>query len=263
MPLPQRALRVLVAEDTPANQRAAVHVLSKRGHDVVVAETGAEALAQVKAQEFDVVLMDVQMPVMDGLQATAAIRDLADPCKAKLPIIAMTAHTLKEDRELCLAGGMDGYISKPLDRDELVEMVERLADGAAFRVGKAVSGPAAVGAHHSRVFDLGEALSRCDEDYDLLRDVVSCLFDEADLRLEQMQVALERLDAESIHATAHRLKGTLLYLAAAPATKELQRLEEMGRSGDLAGAAQVIETFGREVQRLKEVLAVHRRPPAP
>ncbi len=131
---PFRVLRVLLAEDTPANQKLVTYVLSKRGHSVEVAQNGKQALEAVEQQDFDVVLMDVQMPLMDGFQATQAIRKLAIPKKARLPIIAMTAHALKGDSERCLGAGMDGYISKPVKGEELIELVERLA-GTAESVG--------------------------------------------------------------------------------------------------------------------------------
>ena len=127
--VPSRLLRVLLAEDTPANQRVVTHVLGKRGHSVEVAENGQQALDAVGRQDFDVLLMDVQMPVMDGFAATQAIRKLADPQKAHLPIIAMTAHALKGDAERCLGAGMDGYLSKPVKGQELIELIERLAVG--------------------------------------------------------------------------------------------------------------------------------------
>jgi CheY-like chemotaxis protein len=103
------------------------YILGKRGHTVEVVQNGQQALEAAARQDFDAVLMDVQMPVMDGFLATQAIRTLADPKKARLPIIAMTAHALKGDAERCLKAGMDGYISKPVKAEELIEMVERLA----------------------------------------------------------------------------------------------------------------------------------------
>ena len=106
---------MLLAEDTPANQKLVVYLLGKRGHTIEIAENGRQALELVGQQDFDVVLMDVQMPEMDGFQATAAIRKLDDPQKARLPIIAMTAHALKGDRERCLAAGMD-WLSQQADQ---------------------------------------------------------------------------------------------------------------------------------------------------
>ncbi|MGO8752843.1 MAG: response regulator [Thermoguttaceae bacterium] len=126
-PAPSRLLRLLLAEDTPANQKLVTYILSKRGHSVEVVQNGQQALEAVGRRDFDAVLMDVQMPVMDGFQATQTIRKLADPKKARLPIIAMTAHALKGDAERCLRAGMDGYISKPVKGEELIELVERMA----------------------------------------------------------------------------------------------------------------------------------------
>jgi PAS domain S-box-containing protein len=122
-----RPLRILLAEDTPANQKLVVQILAKRGHIVKTASDGQEALALLQEEDFDVVLMDVQMPQMDGFQATAIIRQWAPP-KAHVPIIAMTAHALKGDQERCLAAGMDSYVSKPINSRELVELVERAAN---------------------------------------------------------------------------------------------------------------------------------------
>jgi PAS domain S-box-containing protein len=124
---PSRTLHVLLAEDTPANQKLVSHVLGRRGHTVEVASNGQIALTLLRQQEFDLLLMDVQMPVMDGIQATVEIRKLADPHKARVPIVAMTAHALKGDAERCLTAGMDAYLSKPIRAAELIEMVERLA----------------------------------------------------------------------------------------------------------------------------------------
>jgi CheY-like chemotaxis protein len=128
LPVPRQILRVLLAEDTPANQKLVRHVLGSRGHNIEIAENGQQALGLVQQQDFDVVLMDVQMPEMDGFEATGAIRKLNDSKKASLPIIAMTAHALKGDQERCLAAGMDCYLSKPIKGEELIELVERLAE---------------------------------------------------------------------------------------------------------------------------------------
>jgi CheY-like chemotaxis protein len=128
---PSRLLHLLLAEDTPANQRVVTYILGKRGHTVEVVQDGQQALDAVARRDFDAVLMDVQMPVMDGFLATQAIRALADPKKARLPIIAMTAHALKGDAARCLTAGMDGYISKPVKAEELIELIERLVGEAA------------------------------------------------------------------------------------------------------------------------------------
>ena len=127
-PVPCRPLQVLLAEDTRANQKLVQRILDTRGHSVEIAENGRQALQRLAEQDFDVVLMDVQMPEMDGFQATAEIRKLTDCRKARLPIVAMTAHALKGDQERCLAAGMDCYLSKPIRAEELIETVERLGE---------------------------------------------------------------------------------------------------------------------------------------
>jgi two-component system sensor histidine kinase/response regulator len=121
-----RSLHVLLAEDNAVNQRLVARILQKRGHRVVVAETGAAALGALQKERFDIALMDVQMPHMDGFEATAAIRAAEMRTGTHLPIVALTAHAMKGDAERCLAAGMDGYISKPIDPEKLIAVIERL-----------------------------------------------------------------------------------------------------------------------------------------
>ncbi|HEX2694352.1 MAG TPA: response regulator, partial [Acidobacteriota bacterium] len=119
-------LRILLAEDNPINQKVAVHILEKRGHRVRTAGNGNEVLDALDAEEFDVILMDVQMPVLDGFEATARIREREKRTRRHVPVIALTAHALKEDRKRCLAAGMDDYVSKPLKPEELFRTLDRV-----------------------------------------------------------------------------------------------------------------------------------------
>ena len=134
----RRKFHILLAEDNPINQKLAVRLIEKRGHTLVVASNGREALAALEEQAFDLVLMDVQMPEMDGFEATAAIRDREKTTGKHIPIIAMTAHAMKGDRERCLAAGMDSYISKPVNVEELFETIRSLGSNTS------VAGPIAV-----------------------------------------------------------------------------------------------------------------------
>jgi CheY-like chemotaxis protein len=127
LPAPQHHLRILLAEDNAINQRLALRLLEKCGHRVAVTANGREALAALDNGEFDVVLMDIQMPDMDGFEAAAAIRSREKLIGRHLSIIAMTAHAMTGDRERCLDAGMDGYISKPIHRTELLQTLSRLA----------------------------------------------------------------------------------------------------------------------------------------
>lgn len=123
--------KVLLAEDNLVNQKVAVRFLEKRGHTVVLAESGEKALDAWRKQAFDIILMDVQMPEMDGFEATSRIREHEKSTGKHIPIIALTAHAMVGDRERCLAAGMDGYVSKPINADDLFAAIERLLPAAA------------------------------------------------------------------------------------------------------------------------------------
>lgn len=125
-----RSLRVLLAEDTALNQKLIAAIMKKRGHSIDIVENGADAVEAVASRNYDVVLMDVQMPEMDGYQATAQIRTLPDPAKSQIPIIAMTAHAMVGDREQCIAAGMNSYVSKPIQIYDLIDLVEKLGNAS-------------------------------------------------------------------------------------------------------------------------------------
>ena len=118
-----RQLRILLAEDNAVNQKLATRLLEREGHDVHVVQNGQEALEAIAIGQFDVVLMDVQMPEMDGIEATSVIRTIEAAKGGHLPIVAMTAHAMRGDRERCIQAGMDGYVSKPIDRRELENLL--------------------------------------------------------------------------------------------------------------------------------------------
>jgi CheY-like chemotaxis protein/HPt (histidine-containing phosphotransfer) domain-containing protein len=231
-----------------------------------VANNGQQALESLQERDFDVVLMDVQMPIMDGFLATHEIRRLPDKAKARVPIIAMTAHALKGDQERCLAAGMDGYISKPVKGEELIDLVEQLAQQhGKFRedvpeqlAEDHLSGDTMQSAS-DKVFDLTEAVNHCSGNYDLFTEMVEYLFEEADPLLQRMRAAYAAGNAEEVGKAAHRLKGTVLYLSAQPLLNAAVRLEEMGRKGNIADAAAAIEHLARELEALKTAIAVHRR----
>ena len=264
-PAPSRVLHLLLAEDTLANQKLVAYILNYRGHSVKVVENGQQACEAVQREEFDAVLMDVQMPVLDGFQATRAIRTLQDTKKARLPIVAMTAHALKGDAERCLAAGMSGYLSKPIKGEDLLAIVERLTeptpcDPLAWAAAPAESPPATEAESATapaRVFDLDKAVQRCFGKYAIFQDMVRCLFDEADPLLERMRTALADGNVVELRNAAHRLKGTVGYLGAAPATNAVHQVEQLGIDGELAGAAEAIRQIEEQLAILKQVLEPH------
>lgn len=272
-----RRLRILLAEDTPANQKLAVHILSRRGHAVEVAQNGQEAVQWLCHERFDLVLMDVQMPVMDGFQATAEIRRMPSSANARIPIIAMTAHALKGDQELCLDAGMDAYISKPINGRELIALVEHLANQACAQdrlPPESLKAPEAVGFVSADAsprepsprgetvdFDFDVAVQKCFGKYELFQEMVACFLGEVDQLAEQMRVALAEGDGEETYRAAHRLKNTVVYLGATSAVEATTQVERFCLAGNLTAASQALDALEQQLSRLKPVLAEYRHKP--
>jgi two-component system, sensor histidine kinase and response regulator len=236
------SLRILLAEDNPVNQQLAVRLLEKRGHRVVVAPDGGEALRVLARDAFDLILMDVQMPGVDGLEATAMIREREQATGKHIPIIAMTARAMKEDREACLAAGMDGYVAKPISPTALFEQIE------ALRSSRGTS-PATVGV------DLADLLARCDGDERLLRELVTIFLEDYPARLAAVQAAARRRDAGALQAAAHALTGGAGNFGAREAVEAAQQLEFMARDGDLAGVEPALAKLERRMTQLTVELA--------
>jgi PAS domain S-box-containing protein len=245
----QRLLRLLLAEDNPVNQRLAVSLLEKRGHQVVVTGTGREALEALEGQSFDAVLMDVQMPEMDGFEATAAIRARESATGAHTPIIAMTAHALKGDRERCLAEGMDDYVSKPLRPQELFEVLDRL--GSATAVNAADSEAAA----RPSAFDLAMALGRVDGDAELLKELAGLFLDECPQRMAEIHRAILERDASGLRKSAHALRGSVANFGAPAATEAAGRLEKGGHDQDWGDAEPAWAALKEAIGELTPALA--------
>ncbi len=205
-----RSLRLLLAEDNPVNQRLAVSLLEKRGHRIVVAGTGREALAALDDGPFDAVLMDVQMPEMDGFEATAAIRARESATGAHIPIVAMTAHALQGDRERCLAAGMDAYIAKPLRPQELFDLLAGLLHSASPAEPPPLHGTAAP----PDGFDMAEALERVDGDMELMKELAGLFLGECPRRMEDIHRSIARRDGPELQQAAHYLKGSVGNLGA-------------------------------------------------
>jgi CheY-like chemotaxis protein len=242
----RRRLRVLLAEDNAINRELVVRLLSKRGHAVVVAANGKQAVSALETQSFDVVLMDVQMPEMDGFEATAAIRQKERANGTHVPIIALTAHAMKGDRERCLAGGMDGYIAKPVQAEELIKAVEGL-DGNSPATGKTSD-------LTKEVVDREVALARVDGDEGLLADLAKLFCEESPKLLFAVQDAVAKRDTAALKRAAHSLKGSISTFAARDATEAALRLEDLARSGELAGAEDAYRLLVAQVETLKQAL---------
>jgi CheY-like chemotaxis protein/HPt (histidine-containing phosphotransfer) domain-containing protein len=246
---PRRPLRILVAEDNLVNRTLVTTLLKKRGHRVTAVENGRAAVESIDTspRRFDVALLDIQMPEMSGLEATAAIRDREGRSRRRLPIVALTAHAMQGDRERCLDAGMDGYLSKPIDVDELLETVERFGGArngpprsAKTRASKT---PATV------VFDEQAALAYTGSDRRLLAEVIALFQSDSPSYMRRLDTALRRRDGEALRMAAHGLKGALATVGSARGRELCADLELKGRTRRFAEA-------GATVVRLRDHLKV-------
>jgi CheY-like chemotaxis protein/anti-sigma regulatory factor (Ser/Thr protein kinase) len=240
-----RPLRILVAEDTPFNQKFILRLLERWGHAAVLAQNGREAVEAFAKGGFDIVLMDVQMPEMDGLEAAAAIRGLEDAHGRRTPIVAMTAHAIKGDRERCLAAGMDDYVSKPIDAAILKRIIEqRVAALSPNGVEKDIS-----------VSETASALlTAFDNDWSFLSEVVEVFFSDYPQQFETMGRAAGSGDSAAFRRAAHSLKGMLRNFRAEIAAEKAFELEKMGEAGTLTGTESLIDALKQLVKDLEREL---------
>jgi len=253
-----RGLHVLVAEDNPVNQRLTVALLRKSGHRATVAENGLAAVEAFQREAFDLVLMDLQMPELCGLDATARIRASEQRSGGHVPIIAVTAHAMAGDRERCLAGGMDAYLSKPLHPDRLIAAIDALVrtdDPGKASAAKAKDGPEGLAVHLAGSdsdtlaavgIDRADLLESLEGDEDLLRELVGIFLSDTPKLREAIRAALERGDSVTVAQTAHRLRGSVGVFQANGALATAQALEHLAAKGELQEAARYLpELEGR------------------
>ncbi|HDI59332.1 MAG TPA: response regulator [Desulfobacteraceae bacterium] len=244
----QYDLRVLLAEDNAINRKVAVHMLEKSGCRVTPVANGLEALEKLASETFDVVLMDVQMPEMDGLAATRAIRAASAPYR-DVPIIAMTAHALEGDREMCLEAGMNDYLSKPIRARDLLATLARWTGRPA--PGEAVQETASNPSEDlPSPIDLRRALEQTMENRDLLADLLEEFDAMLAAEIPLLQEAAENHRAEALAQRAHRLKGAAANLYIETVRQIAESLEAKAKKGEFNGAAQLLEALAAESDRL-------------
>jgi CheY-like chemotaxis protein len=246
----QRPLRILLAEDNPVNQRVALYLLQKAGHSALAVGNGKEALEALQRETFDLALMDIQMPEMDGLEATGAIRAEEARTGRHLPIIAMTAHAIKGDRERCLEAGMDDYVSKPIQAAALLRAIDSISLDTPL-----APQPETDTAAKDCVFDHASALDRMNGDEEVLSEIISLFLGDVPCQLDKIRQAIGQRDAKSLHAAAHSLKGAAGCLGGRQAATAAFRLEEMGEQADFSQAAEAFATLEREIQRLADAIS--------
>jgi PAS domain S-box-containing protein len=259
----RRRLRILLAEDNAVNRRVAVGLLEKRGYEVITATNGVEVLAYLERGTVDAILMDVQMPEMGGLEATAAIRAREQASGGRLPIIAMTAHAMKGDRERCLEAGMDDYVSKPVKPSDLYAALERAVPRGAGHEAAPVSAativpvapvPMAGGADDPPV-DRAQLLERLEGDTALMEEIIHLYHESCPELVNDLKDSVSRRDAGAIYRAAHSLKGMVAHFGAPAATQALIDIEAMGRAGRLEELDRSLATALAEIARLTEALS--------
>jgi len=225
---PFRKTRVLLAEDNKVNQMLAVALLKKRGYDVTVADNGREAFDLVQRSEFDVVLMDVQMPELDGFEVTALVRASEADSSRRLPIIAVTAHAMEGDRQRCLEAGMDDYVGKPIDPDKLEAAIQRWTGTLPDF-------------EHSRALDLAEG------DESVLESIVKLFLQQTPDRLEAIHRALDARDAASVETTADLMEKSAVALAMPRLRDVAHRIAVLGKRGELGQATKLVSELDEAV----------------
>jgi two-component system sensor histidine kinase/response regulator len=246
--VPRRPLNVLVAEDSPVNSKLLTTILEKQGHRVTAVEDGRAALNALSGSEFDIVLMDVQMPVLDGISVVRAVRAKEGESAPRLPIIAVTAHAMASDRERCLSAGFDGYVTKPIRVPELFDQVGRLVSMSMLPQDPEIEPVVSEGARTAtfKILNPGSAVARAGGDAELARELASMLLEEGPQRLVELRKALAASDGAAFGRVAHTLKGHADHSGAKTAFEIARDLERAGKAGALDGAGPKVEALEAE-----------------
>jgi CheY-like chemotaxis protein/HPt (histidine-containing phosphotransfer) domain-containing protein len=239
-------LKILVAEDTPFNQTFILRLLEKNGFHPTLVENGRQAVDRFEPDTFDIILMDVQMPEMDGFEATREIRKLEEQSGGHIPIIAMTAYATEGDRERCLAAGMDDYVSKPISAAKLFEAIAAL-------MAPEESAPSTDG-HKDVSLNKGGLIKSFENDHSLFKELVEIFINDYPQMLTALRKSLETTDAPTFKRTAHSLKGMLRNFQADAAADTAFDLEKKGQHGQLDGVEQTIESLAGQLDDLAQKL---------
>jgi two-component system sensor histidine kinase/response regulator len=250
-----KSLKILLAEDNLVNQKLARRLLEKRNHTVTIASNGKEVLAAMEKDRFDLVLMDVQMPEMDGLEATRILREREKVNGGYQPVVAMTALAMNGDKERCVEAGMNGYLSKPIRPQELDEVLDSylaIKDAGQTRGESASAVESALDL--SQLLNVSQLLDRIDGDRVLLAELVDLFRADFPGNLRVAQHAIHRQEFNALRIAGHTLKGTLANLSATKASALAGDLEAMGKSFDLTKAQATLDRLAYEIANLMRAL---------
>ena len=252
VPSPAITLRVLLAEDNPVNQRLAVRLLEREGHHVSVVENGREAVAAAMRESFDLILMDLHMPEMGGLEATTAIRLYEQRSGGRVPIIALTADAIVGVRDRCLKEGMDGYVEKPIKAERLFEVMAEIVPQFKRRRAEPLAAGTAreIPSHPAVVVDWEELRSCADGDPQLVSELIDLFRQHLPGQQAKITELLAQGDAAGAALATHRLRGSLANLSALESSQAALRLEEAADRGDLSAARAALTVLGQAIERL-------------
>ena len=258
-------MEILLAEDGKVNQLVAVRLLERRGHNVSVVENGQEALHAVESGKYDLVLMDIQMPIMSGYEASRAIREKEEDGRDPIPIVAMTAHAMPGDREECLEAGMDDYVSKPIESDELYEVVERYAPSPESDEMPSINATLAMATEHYRHREQGDtetfdpvALHERYGDVSLMCELIKIFESDAQGMLNELHEAERVGDARELHEASHRMKGLIGNYCAQRAFELVTALDNEARAEELDEVGDLVTELDEEMSRLHAALRDYR-----
>ena len=251
-------LRILLVEDQLVNQKVAVKTIQGMGHGVVVAENGQEGIEAFMKDSFDLVFMDVQMPVMDGLAATAVIRELeAKEKRPRTPIVAFTAHAMEGDKERFLAAGMDDYVTKPLSRKALARIMEKTQEkswGENINETSCASQPL----DEAPPINIEQTRQNFENDEDLLRECFDYFIKDSGKMVNRARQLIEQNEQEELYRTAHALKGVLGNFSAPKAQSLAMDLETRSQRGDMEGAREIFQALRQEILRIISYMSAYR-----
>ena len=251
----RHGIRILLAEDNPTNQKVMKKMIKKAGYQIKVVDNGKLAIEALEHGEYDLVLMDVRMPEMDGYEATKVIRN-NEANERHIPVIALTASVMKGDRDQCLKAGMDDYISKPVNPQQLRKLIEKWAEDQDKQEEKVVS-TFTPERNEADPIDLKAVLQTLDSDRKLVMDVLNEFLSNLTGQLEKLYDAIGADDAKVVENEAHGINGAAGILSANRTAAIAQRLQEIGQSGNLSGAMELLKELKGEIGCLREYV---RRP---
>ncbi len=254
---PDYSVQILLAEDNPVNQAVATGVLENLGHKVVIAENGKEVIEKLRIEKPDMIFMDIEMPEMDGIEATKVIRATKDaPFDTDIPIVAMTAHAMQSDKERCIDAGMNDYISKPFKPNEISDIIRKFAPSGK-RLDAELSEPeprVTDTSTEEHVVDWKVALEALGGDEKLLKRIAGVYYDDMPKQLRKLKEALEEEDAVVVRRQAHSIKGASSNIKAGFVQEVARKIEKAAGGGDLETSRELIPTLECEFERVHKTL---------